>query len=138
MNGRLSALMKGVGATVAALSLAVCSGCSERISVNERMLLRTGETLVPQGGGCTWMELPAGAAELSPGPGDIAVAEGPDRDVFVVRVFSDEQLLASREYSSAVLEAGQLDEFSVTTRSGAVYVLRYWGGSCADLDASSP
>ena len=49
---------------------------------------------------------------------------------------SDQQLLASRTYGVAMLRSGKLDEFTVTTHSGVVYVLRYWGGTCADLDAA--
>src|SRR5688572_430283 len=55
-----------------------------------------------------------------------------------VRVFSGQQLLQSRSYNAAWLRSGQVDEFDVTTQTNALYILRYWGGTCADLDASSP
>jgi len=72
------------------------------------------------------------------GNGDISVAEGPEGLAFVVRVFSGQELLATRAYTVGMLRSGRVDEFMVTAQSGAVYVFRYWGGSCANLDASSP
>ena len=53
-------------------------------------------------------------------------------------VFSNQALLAARSYSVAMLNSGQVDEFTVTTESGAVHVFRYWGGACADLSSPSP
>jgi hypothetical protein len=83
------------------------------------------------------MTLPgSGGSSSGGGPGEFSVTEGPDGDAFMVRVFSDQQLLASRTYGVAMLRSGRLDEFTVTTHSGAVYVLRYWGGTCPDLDAA--
>ena len=58
------------------------------------------------------------------------VAEGAVGEAFVVHVFSDHDLLTSRSYDESMLESGQVDQFSVTTHSGAVYTLRYWGGAC--------
>ncbi len=101
-----------------------------------------GDILVPEGGGCESMKLPSsgGGATTSGGPvsGDISHSEGPEGDAFVVRVFSGQELLATRSYGVAFLESGHSDEFTVSSHSGTVYVFRYWGGSCADLDASSP
>ena len=56
---------------------------------------------------------------------------GPDGDSFLVRVFSDDELLTSRRYDEATLVSGKVDEFSVTTHLGVVYTLCHWGGSCA-------
>jgi hypothetical protein len=70
--------------------------------------------------------------------GDFNVSEGPDGATYVVRVFSDQDLLRTRRYDGATLASGRIDEFSVTTHAGAVYTLRYWGGgSCSSgVDAS--
>jgi hypothetical protein len=124
-------------ALVAAVSLSCSSG--EQVVINERMFLREGETLVPKGGGCLWTRLPSsGRSSSGSANGDISVQEGAEGDAFVVRVFSGQQLLQSRSYSAAWLRSGQVDEFDVTTQTSALYLLRYWGGTCADLDASSP
>jgi len=122
-------------ALVAAVSLSCSSG--EQVVINERMFLREGETLVPKGGGCLWVKLP-GSGSASFANGDISVQVGAEGDAFVVRVFSGQQLLQSRSYDAAWLRSGQVDEFDVTTQASALYVLRYWGGTCANLDASSP
>jgi hypothetical protein len=66
---------------------------------------------------------------------DFEVIEGEDADVVVVQVFSERELLASRRYNEAILRSGTVDEFAVTTHGSRSYVLRYWGGSCAPLDA---
>jgi hypothetical protein len=124
-------------ALVAAVSLSCSSG--EQVVINERMFLREGDALVSKGGGCLWMRLPSSGGESSGfGTGDISVHGSADGDAFVVRVFSGQQLLQSRSYNVAWLHSGQVDEFEVTTESGALYVLRYWGGTCTVLDASSP
>ncbi|HMI85952.1 MAG TPA: hypothetical protein VK550_17765 [Polyangiaceae bacterium] len=124
-------------AFVAAVSLSCSSG--EQIVVNGRMFLRDGETLVPKGGGCVWMKIPSSGGTSSGSiSGDISVQEGPEGHAYAVRVFSGQQLLQSRSYDVEWLHSGQIDEFEVTTQASAVYVLRYWGGTCADLDASSP
>jgi len=49
-----------------------------------------------------------------------------------------EVLRAVTPQSHVVLPVLHLDEFTVTTHSGAVYVFRYWGGACADLSSPSP
>jgi hypothetical protein len=124
-------------ASVAAVSLSCSSG--EQVVINQRMFLREGETLVPKGGGCHWMRLPSsGGASSGSANGDISVQESAEGDAFVVRVFSGQQLLQFRSYDAAWLRSGQVDEFDVTTQSSALYLLRYWGGTCANLDASSP
>src|SRR6185503_12939951 len=115
---------------VAAVSLSCSSG--EQVVINERIFLRDGETLVPKGGGCVWMKLPtSGGGSSSFGNADISVQERAEGDAFVVRVFSGEQLLQWRSYDAAWLRSGQVDEFDVTTPASALYVLRYWGGTCA-------
>jgi hypothetical protein len=124
-------------AFIAAVSLSCSSG--EEVVINERMFLREGETLALKGAGCFWMKLPSSSrASSSSGNGDISVQEVAEGDAFVVRVFSGQQLLQSRTYSAAWLRSGQTDEFDVTTQTSALYMFRYWGGTCADLDASSP
>ena len=133
---------KSFGAATLATALTLsCSG-GEPVTVNERMFLREGQDLVAKGAGCMSMKLPSsgGGSSSSSGSndGDISLTEGPEGDVFVVRIFSGSTLVASRSYSAVWLDSGQMDEFDVTTRSGAIYLLRYWGGACADLDASTP
>jgi hypothetical protein len=132
-----STISWATAALVAAVSLSCSSG--EQVVINQRMFLREGETLVPKGGGCLWMRLPSsGRASSGSANGDISVQEGAEGDAFVVRVFSGQQLLQSRSYDASWLRSGQVDEFDVTTQASALYLLRYWGGTCADLDASSP
>jgi hypothetical protein len=127
----------GLAPIVAAIATSACG--SDHVVVNERMLLQQGSALVPEGGGCMWTTLPAAVGgALGAGGGDISVAEGAEGDAYVVHVFSDDALLASRSYSAPMLESGQLDEFTVTTHAGSVFVFRYWGGSCADLAAPLP
>jgi hypothetical protein len=132
-----SATRWSTAAFIAAISLSCSSG--EQVVINERMFLREGETLVPRGGGCLRMELPSsGRTSSGGGNGDISVHGAGEGDAFVVQVFSGQQLLQSRSYDVAWLRSGQIDEFEVTTQTSAVYLFRYWGGTCADLDASSP
>ena len=124
-----------------ALSLLSCGAADTvPVTVNERMFLRMGDTLISQGGGCMSFALPAssGGEASGGGNGDISGAEGPEGLAFVIRVFSGQELLATRAYTVGMLRSGRVDEFMVTAQSGAVYVFRYWGGSCANLDASSP
>ncbi|HXN33980.1 MAG TPA: hypothetical protein VN894_19065 [Polyangiaceae bacterium] len=136
--------MTGLAASLALLSCSGVTGVSESVVVNERMFLRMGDTLVPEGAGCSSTSLPAsegaGASSGSSGSGngDISVTEGAEGNFFVVRVFSGQSLLALRRYTVSMLRSGQVDEFTVASQSGATYVFRYWGGSCTDLDASSP
>ncbi len=130
-----SAMPWATAALVAAISLSCSSG--EQVVINERMFLREGEALVPKGGGCMSMKLPS-SDRASFANADISVEEGGEGDAFVVRVFSGQQLLQSRSYDVAWLRSGQIDEFEVTTQTSALYLFRYWGGTCADLDASSP
>jgi hypothetical protein len=57
--------------------------------------------------------LPAsGEQALGPGLGDISVAAGTEAEAFVVRVFTDDDLLASRSYSEPWLQTSQLDELT--------------------------
>jgi hypothetical protein len=111
------------------------TSCSSgtRFTVNEAIFLHDGQSLASRGGGCAYVTLPGSGAADKSGPrvGDFSVAEGPDGDAYLVRVFSDQNLLTSRRYDEAMLSSERVDEFSVTTHSGAVYTLRYWGGPCA-------
>jgi hypothetical protein len=120
-------------AAAAALGLSLLS-CSpgNQFTVNEAIYLHEGDTLAPRGGGCTSVTLPGlgGAINAGPQVGDFEVAEGPDGDAYLVRVFSNHDLLALRRYDEGMLTSGRVDEFSVTTHAGAVYTLRYWGGPC--------
>jgi hypothetical protein len=139
MGMRFSTFLSTVVAWASVASMLSCSDAGEPVTINERMLLREGDDLTPRGGGCSWMKLPSsGRVSSGGGSGDISFAEGPEGDTFVVRVFSEQEPLMTRSYSIAMLRSGQVDEFAVTTHSSAVYVFRYWGGICADLDASSP
>jgi hypothetical protein len=117
---------------VLGLSSASCSS-GNRFTVNEAIYRHDGASLSSQGGGCTYVTLPGsgGAGNAGPRVGDFNMAEGPDGDAFLVRVFSDQDLLTSRRYDEAMLASGTVYEFSVTTHGGAVYTLRYWGGPCA-------
>src|SRR5436190_21870693 len=125
-----STFLRAMAASMALVSMVCCSDGGERVTVNERMFLRVGDALMPEGAGCFQTKIPSsGQASSGGGNGDVAFQEGPEGDAFVVRVFSDQALLASRSYSVCMLNSGQLDEFTVTTHSGAVYVFRYWGGA---------
>jgi hypothetical protein len=120
--------------SVAALGLAPLLSCSSgrRYTVNEAWYLHSGDMLVPKGSGCSYIELPGSSgAPDGPHPGDFAVVEGPDGDAFEVRVFSDEALLAERRLDEAQLASGNVYELAVTTHSGAVFTLKYWGGACS-------
>jgi hypothetical protein len=140
MRGRWSAFLGATAiATAAAAALGSCSDGGEEVVVNERIFRLEGSTLTSQGGGCSNMKLPGGGSpQTGGGLGDFSFAEGTEGDAFVVRVYSDAELLASRSYNAVRLRFSQVDEFSVTTHSGAVYVLRYWGGACTPLSAPSP
>ena len=123
------------------LVLASCSS-GDKYVFNEAMWIHQGQTLVPAGGwGCSRVTLPGtsnGNDRISH-IGDFNFTEGDEGDSYVVKVYSDADLLTERSYSEATLAAGTVDEFSVTTHSGAVYTLRFWGGhvcTALDLDAS--
>jgi hypothetical protein len=114
------------------VALASCSSSGQRYTIGEVDYLQQGQTRTFEGGGCTRVLLPAsrGLGPSGPGVGDFNVTEGTDGDAFVVRVFSDQELLAMRTYDEATLASGKDDQFSVTTHSGAIYTLRYWFGAC--------
>jgi hypothetical protein len=122
---------------VAAVPSGSCSSQSDHFTVNEAAYLHDGATLTFRGGGCSFISLPGsgGADNRGPHAGDFNFTEGPDGDTFLVRVFSDQDLLIARRYSETMLASGTVDEFSVTTHAGAVYTLRYWGGPCGALGA---
>jgi hypothetical protein len=123
-----------VAALVIAGHLSVsCSMRQDRVTVNEVAYLHDGQNLAFRGGGCAYVLLPGsgGLDDRGPRAGDFNFTEGPDGDTYLVRVFSDQELLTWRRYDEAMLASGKIDEFSVTTHSGAVYTLRYWGGPCA-------
>jgi hypothetical protein len=109
-----------------------CSSSGATVTVNEAIFLHEGNSLVSRGAGCSYVRLPASSGGLrGPRLGDFNFSEGPDGDTFVVDVFSDNELLATRRYDEAMLRSGRIDEFTVRTHLGAMYTLRYWGGSCA-------
>jgi hypothetical protein len=112
---------------------ASCSSPGDRFTVNEVIYRHDGQTLTFAGGGCTYVSLPGsgGGSDKGPRIGDFNFSEGPDGDSYLVRVFSDQDLLTSRRYDEAMLGSGTVDEFSVTTHIRAVYTLRHWGGPCA-------
>ena len=124
-------------------SFIVLASCSpeDKFVFNEAEFVHQGKTLVPAVSGCGNITLPGTSHVNDPGPhiGDFNTTEGADGDSYVVKVYSDADLLTERSYSEATLAAGTVDEFSVTTHSGAVYTLRFWGGhvcAAADADAS--
>jgi hypothetical protein len=130
---------------VASLGMALVTyGCSSstEVSISSENYLHQGETLKYAGGGCQHLKLPSsGGAKPGQHIGDFNMQEGPDGDTFLVRVFSDDELLATRRYDEPMLQSGKVDEFTVTTHLGSTYTLRYWGGPCSnppnDLGASS-
>jgi len=118
----------GAALGVTFVALASCSS-GEKYVFNEAEYLHQGQTLVPAGSGCSDVTLPSS----SNGPegahvGDFNFSEGAEGDSYVVRVYSDADLLTERRYPEAMIAAGDVDEFSVTTHAGAVYTLRFWGG----------
>jgi hypothetical protein len=112
------------------------------VSISSETYLHKGDTLKYAGGGCEHLKLPSWS-EAGPAPrlGDLNMREGPDGDGFLVTVFSDEELLATRRYDERMLQSGNVDEFKVTTHAGAIYTFRSRGGACSlppnDLAASS-
>jgi hypothetical protein len=133
MHDRARRSLAAAALVIAGHLSASCSMRQDRITINEVAYLHDGQILAFRGGGCTYVLLPGsgGADDRGPRVGDFNVSEGPDGDTYLVRVFSDQELLISRRYDEAMLASGRIDEFSVTTHSGAVYTLRYWGGPCA-------
>jgi len=133
--------IRGVESALAAIALMAVGtplSCGDdRVSVNERIFVKQGASLQYNGGGCITVQL-GGSSSLGPPPlvgSDFEVTEGEEANDVVVQVFSDKALLASRRYNEATLWSGAVDEFTVTTHAGGSYLLRYWGGSCAPLDA---
>jgi hypothetical protein len=132
MHDRASKLLATATLLVAAPLSASCSSQTDHFTVNEAAYLHDGATLAFRGGGCSFISLPGsgGADDRGAGAGDFNFTEGPDGDTFLVRVFSDQELLIERRYTETMLASGTVDEFSVKTHAGAVYTLRYWGGPC--------
>ena len=132
MHGRARISIAVVALSGPALLCASCAS-GDRFTVNEAIFLHVGSGLESRGEGCSQVSLPGsgGASDAGPHAGDFNFTEGPDGDAFLVRVYSDQDLLTSRRYDEAMLASGRVDEFSVTTHAGAVYTLRYWGGACA-------
>jgi hypothetical protein len=133
---RRAATLLVAGTLMAAVpSIGSCSSAQSHYTVNSVAYLHDGQNLVFRGGGCAFVALPGagGADNRGPQVGDFNVTEGPDGDAYLVRVFSDQELLALRRYDEAMLASGRVDEFDVTTHARAVYTLRYWGGPCSAL-----
>jgi hypothetical protein len=129
-------------AALAVVGMSLSSCGHDLVTVNERIFVRKGGSLQYNGGGCMTMQLGGSSspAPRSPAPpplegSDFEVTEGEDANEVVVQVFSDNQLLVTRRYGEATLRSGTVDEFTVATHESSVYVLRYWGGTCAPLDA---
>jgi len=53
------------------------------------------------------------------------MSAGSDGDTYRVSVLSDQNPLASRQYTEGMLASGTVDEFTVTTQQGTVYGLRH-------------
>lgn len=123
------------------IALASCSS-EDTYKFTQEMWIHQGEALMPAGAwGCNDVTLPgtSNGNDGNPHVGDFNYTEGDEGDSYVVKVYTDADLLTTRSYSEATLAAGTVDQFTVTTHSGAVYTLRFWGGhACAalDLDAS--
>jgi len=124
--------------------LVVLASCSsgETYKFSQEMWIHQGQALMPAGSwGCNSVTLPgtSDGNDRNPHIGDFNFTQGDEGDSYVVKVYSDSDLLTTRSYSEAALAAGTVDEFNVTTHSGAVYTLRFWGGHVCtplDLDAS--
>jgi hypothetical protein len=131
-------VFKDALAAVVLMAMGTPLSCGhDLVSVNERIFVKKGASLQYNGGGCMTVQL-GGSGSLAPRPlvgSDFEVTEGEDANDVVVQVFSDNALLVSRRYNEATLWSGAVDEFTVTTHAGGSYLLRYWGGSCASLDA---
>ena len=95
---------------VAALTLLLSASCSsgDRYTVNEAIYLHDGASLSSRGSGCVFVTLPGSGGADNGGPrvGDFNVTEGADGDAYLVRVFSDQDLLTSRRYDEAMLGVG--------------------------------
>lgn len=129
-----------VAASLAVVTVAPvsCSG-GAHFTLNEVIVRHDGQNLVPAGSGCSSVTLPgSGGGDTVPHVGDFNYSEGVDGDTYLVRVFSDQDLLTERRYTEGMLASGAVDAFSVTTHSGAVYTLRFWTGRCTALADSSP
>jgi len=103
--------MKRLVAT-AGIALVAC-GCapSTEVSISSETYLHQGVNLKDAGGGCQHLKLPSsGAAASGPHLGDFNMQEGPDGDAFLVRVFSDDELLTTRRYDEPMLQSGKIDE----------------------------
>jgi hypothetical protein len=128
-----------VGASLAvafATSVSCTGGAS--FTLNQVIVLHQGQTLVPVGSGCSSVTLPgSGGGDAEPRIGDFNYSEGADGDTYQVSVFSDQDLLAQRQYTESMLASGTVDTFSVTTHAGAVYTLSFWGGRCTAIDVGS-
>ena len=144
IRGVLKRALVAVAMTAAGTSLS-CG--QDLVAVNDRIFVKAGGTWQYNGGGCMTVQL-GGSSSLAPSPlggsssvgtasqgSDFEVSGGGDANDVVVQVFSDNQLLVTRFYDEAMLRSGTVDEFTVTTHAGGSYMLRYWGGSCAPLDA---
>jgi hypothetical protein len=127
-------LVRGVLGFITLVVLVVLPSCAPttRVTVNSRMFMPDGTHLKFEGGGCMTLEL---GNTIPMEKGDFQFAESEDGDVVLEQVFSDTELLASRRYDVAFLTSAKVDEFGVKTHAGKEYLLRFWGGSCAPLDA---
>src|ERR1019366_10226224 len=103
-------------------SFVVLASCSSQdtYKFSQSEWIHQGQALVPAGAwGCNDITLPGTSHVDDPGPhiGDFNFTEGDDGDSYVVKVYTDSDLLTVRSYSEATLAAGTVDEFSVTTHS---------------------
>jgi hypothetical protein len=132
MHARLRGSLAAAALAMTVQLSASCSSQGDRFTINELIDRHERADLVFAGSGCAEVSLPGagGADDTRPRAGDFNFSEGPDGDSFLVRVFSDDELLTSRRYDETMLASGKVDEFSVTTHLGVVYTLRYWGGLC--------
>jgi hypothetical protein len=129
-------LLCTVAVAVCGASQVSCSAGEVRrvtVTMNEAVVRNDGATRVAAGSGCESAVLPAGYAGEPPQNlqgGDFSHSEATDGDAFLVQVFSDTEVIATRRYDVPMLQSGRVDEFTVVTHSGATYTLQYWGGPC--------
>jgi hypothetical protein len=118
-----------------------CSAGGVPVTLNEAIFRNEpGESRVSAGSGCMSARLPAayGGDSQPVHGGDFSHSEATDGDAFLIQVFSDTELLATRRYDVTMLRSGHIDEFSVVTHSGTTYTLQYWGGPCVVTLDESP
>jgi hypothetical protein len=107
------------------IALASCSSSpgGYTYAFSQEMWIHQGQAFMPAGAwGCNRVTLPgtSNGNDQIPHIGDFNFTQGDEGDSYVVKVYTDSDLLTERSYSEATLASGKVDEFTVTTHSGAV------------------